>query len=175
MLKIYERDKESLLQTMFYEFAAKSKNTFIRSWFAFDKNLRNAQTAIVARRLQINAEDYFVGENAEAFAKNSAADFGLSSEIDWIGKVVQIAEIADTLERERRLDLFRWEKIEEISVFNYFDINAVLAFMQKADIVERWLSLNNETGKEMFKKFVGDLINTCDTQKVFSKKDEKIA
>jgi hypothetical protein len=71
--------------------------------------------------------------------------------------------------------MFRWEKIDEISVYNYFDIDAVLAFMQKADIVERWLSLDKQTGKEMFKKLINDLMKTCDTQKVFNKKDIKIS
>ncbi|MDR3286708.1 MAG: DUF2764 domain-containing protein [Prevotellaceae bacterium] len=173
ILKIYERDKENLLQTLFYNEMLQTKNNFIRQWFAFDRDLRNIQTAIVARRLQIDASNYFVGQNAETFAKSAAADFGLGSEIDWINKIVQIAEIADVYERERKIDLFRWEKIDEISVYNYFDIDAVLSFMQKADIVERWISLDKQTGKEMFKKLLNDLINTCDTQKVFNKNNEK--
>ncbi|MDR2653407.1 MAG: DUF2764 domain-containing protein [Prevotellaceae bacterium] len=171
MLKLYERDKENLLQTLFYDEVLKIKNTFINQWFTFDRDLRNIQAAIVARRLRIDASDYFVGKNAENFAKSAAADFGLGSEIDWIYKIIQIAEIADACERERKIDLFRWEKIDEISVYNYFDIDAVLAFMQKADIVERWLSLDKQTGKEMFKKLINDLMKTCDTQKVFNKKD----
>ena len=170
-LELYARDKENLLQTLFYDEVLKSKNKFICEWFAFDKNLRNIQTAIVARKLQIDASNYFVGENAGNFAKNTAADFGLSSEIDWINKIVQIAELPDAFERERKIDLFRWEKIDEISIYNYFDINAVLAFMQKADIVDRWLSLDKQTGKEMFKTLLNDLINTCDTQKVFNKQE----
>ncbi|MDR1551968.1 MAG: DUF2764 domain-containing protein [Prevotellaceae bacterium] len=169
-LKLYERDKENLLQTLFYDEVLKTKNTFINQWFTFDRDLRNIQAAIVARRLHIDASDYFVGKNAENFAKSTAADFGLGSEIEWIYKIIQIAEIADACERERKIDLFRWEKIEDISVYNYFDIDAVLAFMQKADIVERWLSLDKQTGKEMFKKLIDDLMKTCNTQKVFNKK-----
>ncbi|MDR2066136.1 MAG: DUF2764 domain-containing protein [Prevotellaceae bacterium] len=174
ILKLYERNRENLLQTLFYNEILKLKNAFIRQWFAFDRDLRNIQTAIIARRLQIDAADFFVGQNAETFAKSSAADFGLGSEIDWIHKIVQIAEITDACERERKIDMFKWEKIDEISVYSYFDVNAVLAFMQKADIVERWLSLDRQTGKEMFKKLIDDLMKTCDTQKVFNKKDIKI-
>jgi hypothetical protein len=172
-LKLYERDKENLLQTLFYNEILQTKNNFIRQWFAFDCDLRNAQTAIVARRLRIDASNYFVGQNAETFSKSTATDFSLGSEIEWINRIVQIAEIADVYERERKIDLFRWEKIDEISVYNYFDIDAVLAFMQKADIVERWMSLDKQTGKEMFKNLLNDLINTCDTQKVFNKNNEK--
>jgi hypothetical protein len=175
LLKLYERNSENLLQTLFYDEVLKTGNTFIRGWFEFDRDLRNIQAAIVARRLKIDASDSFVGNKAENFAKSTAADFGLGSEIDWIHKVVQIAEIADPCECERKIDLFRWEKIDEISVYNYFDINAVLAFMQKADIVERWISLDRQTGKEMFKKFINDLMKTCDTQTVFNKKDMKIS
>ncbi|MDR2292047.1 MAG: DUF2764 domain-containing protein [Prevotellaceae bacterium] len=175
ILKLYERDRETLLQTLFYDEILQLKNAFIRQWFTFDRDLRNIQTAITARRLHMDASCYFVGKNAEIFAKSTAADFGLGSEIEWIHKIIQIAEITDAYERERKIDMFRWEKIDEISVYNYFDIDAVLAFMQKADIVERWLSLDKQTGKEMFKKLINDLMKTCDTQKVFNKKDIKIS
>lgn len=172
ILTIYGRDKENLLQTLFYNEILQTKNTFLRNWFIFDRELRNVQAAIVARRLQINATNYFVGENAQAYARSTSADFGLGSEISWISKIVQIAEMPDALERERKIDLFRWEKIEELSIYNYFDIDAVLAFIQKADIADRWLSLDKETGKQMFESILKDLMKTCDTQKVFSKKDE---
>ncbi|MDR0420789.1 MAG: DUF2764 domain-containing protein [Prevotellaceae bacterium] len=175
LLKLYGRNKENLLHTLFYGEALKTKNKFIQQWFTFDRDLRNIQAATVARKLKIDASDCFVGDSAESFAKSTAIDFGLGSEIDWIHKIVQIAEIADACERERKIDLFKWEKIDEISVYNYFDIDAVLAFMQKADIVERWVSLDRQTGKEMFGKLINDLIKTCDTQKVFNKKDIKIS
>ncbi|MDR2125457.1 MAG: DUF2764 domain-containing protein [Prevotellaceae bacterium] len=173
ILKLYERDRENLLQTLFYDETLKMKNRFIQQWFTFDRDLRNIQAAIIARRLQIDASAYFVGQHAEILAKSTAADFSLSSEIDWMHRIVQIAEIQDACERELKIDLFRWEKIDEFSVYNYFDIDAVLSFMQKADIAERWLSLDRQKGKEMFKKLIGDLMKTCDTQKVFNKKDIK--
>jgi hypothetical protein len=173
ILKMYERDKENLLQTFFYHEVMKTRNTFLCNWFTFDRELRNIQTAIVARRLQIDATNYFVGENAQTYARNTTVDFGMGGEIDWINKILQIAEIPDALERERKIDLFRWEKIDELSAYNYFDIDAVLAFMQKADIADRWLSLDKQTGQQMFDSILKDLMKTCDTKKVFSKTDEK--
>lgn len=171
ILNLYERDKENLLQTLFYNEVMKTKNAFLQNWFTFDKELRNIQTAIIARRLQIDASNYFVGENAQTYARNTSADFGMSTEIDWVNKIVQLAETPDTLERERKIDLFRWEKIEELSVYNYFDIDAILAFIQKADIADRWLSLDKQTGKQMFDSILKDLMKTCNTQQIFSKKD----
>lgn len=171
ILKSYERDKENLLQTLFYNEVLKTKSAFLRNWFTFDRELRNMQTAIIARRLQIDASNYFVGENAQVYARSASADFGMGSEIDWVNKVVQLAETSDTLERERKIDLFRWERIEELSVYNYFDIDAVLAFMQKADIADRWLSLDKQTGKQMFNSILKDLMKTCDTEKIFNKKN----
>ena len=173
LLKFRERDKENILHTLFYNEILKTKNKFLRNWFTFDRELRNIQTAIVARRLQIDASNYFVGENAQFYSQNTSADFGLNNEIDWISKVVQIAEIPDILERERKIDLFRWEKIEEMSVYNYFDVDAILAFVQKAILLDRWLLLDKQTGQQMFDSFLKDLMKTCDTKTIFAKKDEK--
>ena len=38
-------------------------------------------------------------------------------------------------------------------------------------IPERWGEFFKQTGKEMFKTLLNDLINTCDTQKVFNKQE----
>jgi len=43
----------------------------------------------------------------------------------------------------------------------------------KADIIDRWLLLDKQTGKQMFQSLLKDLMKTCDTKKIFAKKDEK--
>ena len=53
-----------------------------------------------------------------------------------------------------------WEKIGNLTTFNYFDIDAILGFITKLNIVARWYKLDEQTGREMFKKLVDEVRGT---------------
>ena len=52
------------------------------------------------------------------------------------------------------MDDLMWSKIESITTFDYFDINVILGFIARLNIVARWLKLDPETGKQMFARLV---------------------
>ena len=64
------------------------------------------------------------------------------------------------LDRERDLDDITWEKISSLENFHYFDITAVLAYVAKLHIVDRWLALDEEKGRELFHKLVQEVKGT---------------
>ena len=53
-----------------------------------------------------------------------------------------------------------WEKINTLTTFNYFDIDAILGFITKMNIVARWFRLDEQTGREMFQKLVNEVRGT---------------
>ena len=142
----------------FYRMAAKSNNRFIREYFLLDVNLRNIQTGIIARKTGKTLDTYLVGDDmlTQAIRTSKANDFGLAFEMEDIQRIIAILEIPDILEREQKLDLFRWEKINEITLFHYLDTDIVLAFVVKAFLVSRWLQLDKERGNAMFKQLLED-------------------
>jgi len=143
----------------FYSEAAKCGNTFIKNYFAFDCGLRNVLAGTAARRMNISAEPHLVGENelTEAILSNKASDFGLGGTLDFMPVLSSILEIEDVLERERKLDQLRWSRVDELTVFNYIDIDKILAFVVKAHIVARWLKLDKQKGEAFFEQFVNDI------------------
>ena len=58
---------------------------------------------------------------------------------------------------ERKLDLIRWDMASELSVFDYYDVNAVLAYLVKANMVARWSRLDRKFGREIFERLRGEL------------------
>ena len=71
-----------------------------------------------------------------------------------------ILNSGDILSRERGIDDLMWEKIDNLTTFNYFDINTILGFITKLNIVARWYKLDEQTGREMFKKLVDEIRGT---------------
>ena len=52
------------------------------------------------------------------------------------------------------------EKISELTTFNYFDLDAILAVIAKMSIIERWRALDPETGREMFQNLIDETRGT---------------
>ena len=66
----------------------------------------------------------------------------------------------DILARERALDDLRWEKISAINLFDYFNIDTILGFIARYQIILRWLRLDEATGRRLFRKLVEEVRGT---------------
>ena len=137
---------ENSLGADFYAKAAESKNRFIREYFDFDGRLRNMKVNYLAKRLGKESDPYLV--NLEE------ADFEEETQIR------EILNNADFVEREQKMDELKWEKASDIARMDYFNMNAILAFLVKAKTVQRWAELDATKGQEMFKKLVQEIRGT---------------
>ena len=138
--------KEENLNKGFYEAALKDDNRFIREYFSFDLGLRNLK----ARFLN------------EAFGRPANQDtINLET-----GEFKEAARVSETLAgenilaREKGLDAIVWEKISELTTFNYFDLDALLGIIAKMRLIERWRALDEETGREMFQQLIKETTAT---------------
>ena len=145
------------LNAEFYSKALQHKNAFISEYFLFDLNVRNAKVKYLNKALGREADRdvlTFGEEAAPAVLEKVAAEFEEAAALEAV-----FAQ-ADILSRERGIDDLMWEKISSLTTFNYFDINAILGFITKMNIVARWYRLDEQTGREMFKKLVDEVRGT---------------
>ncbi|MEN6619546.1 MAG: DUF2764 family protein [Rikenellaceae bacterium] len=154
--------KEENLCNHFYRGALKSKNRFVREYFNFDLMLRNIQAAHIARKSQQNPDLYLVGNSAivDALKSSKAPDFGISTELEFAPKLIQILENPNILEREQLIDQLRWNKANEICTFSYFNINVILSFILKSHILKRWSELDKKRGSLLFKQLIDEVRGT---------------
>ena len=145
------------LDAEFYAKALTHKDRFIREYFTFDLNVRNSKVKYLNKALQRPAgKDIlaFGEEDDPKVTEIAAADFEEAAELD------SILNRTDILSRERGIDDLMWEKIGDLTIFSYFDIDAILGFLAKMNIVARWFRLDEQTGREMFKKLVDEVRGT---------------
>ncbi|TAJ15582.1 DUF2764 family protein [Marinilabiliaceae bacterium JC017] len=152
-------DAERTLTTHYFTLLSEEKNSFVRQYAQFELNLRNILLALNGRKYDQNVSSEFIGDNevVQALIKSRARDFGLATEVDNIETLLQIHEGADMLERELRIDMLRWQFLEESTFFNYFTIEKILAFTLKLFMVERWYHLDEAKGRELFNKLLKEL------------------
>lgn len=168
-----EKDSEALafllkglegseLNPDFYALALKHPSKFIRGFFSFDLNLRNAKVRYLNRQLGRDEEQDVITGKGTLEDENLDPDLYRfrPGEFEEKGKVELALSQSDLLSREKDLDDIAWEKIGRLETFHYFDLTAVLAYVAKLHIVNRWLALNEENGRELFQKLVQEVKGT---------------
>ena len=137
------------LDAAFYTEALAHPCKFIREYFRFDLNLRNAKVRYLNQKLGREAETDIVTigeEDLEEFEEGTAIDYVLYG--------------TDLIAREKGLDDIVWKKADDLSIFHYFDLTAVLAYVAKLHIVDRWLALDPDQGRDLFFKLVQEVKGT---------------
>ncbi len=138
------------------------QNSFLSSYQNFQVDVKNVFTALTGRKYGIEYEKELIGQGevVEALVKSRSRDFGLSNELEYIEMLIQIFEEENILERELKIDRLKWNHLDEETFFNYFTIEKVMSFVYKLFIVERWLSLDEEEGRQLFQQMINELENS---------------
>ena len=145
------------LNAEFYGKALTHKDSFLREFFRFDLNVRNAKVKYLNKALERPADKdvlTFAEDAPQALLDAFEAEFEETADLETI------LNSDDILTRERGIDDLMWDKISSLTTFNYFDIDAILGFIAKLNIVARWYKLDEQTGREMFKRLVDEVRGT---------------
>ena len=151
---------ERELFAAYYRYCATSGCRFVREWAEADRNLRNISVALTARRKGLSIGERLVGggEIVAQLGRSSAVDFGLKGEVGYIDTLIAaLSEGDNLLEKEHRIDMIRWNMAEELSLFDYFNVNMLLGYVARLCLVHRWAMLDGEKGKELFRRLVASL------------------
>lgn len=138
--------KEENLNKGFYEAALKDDNRFIREYFSFDLGLRNLKARFLNEAFERPANQDTINLETGEFKEAARVSETLAGE--------------NILAREKGLDAIVWEKISELTTFNYFDLDALLGIIAKMRLIERWRALDEETGREMFQQLIKETTAT---------------
>lgn len=155
MMDIYGLSRERIEEL--YARCGASKCGWLREWARFDRNLRNVIAAHTARakgRAVADSPLSIEGDEIPlTLAKSTAADFNLRGELDYIDRLLTaLGDTASAVEKERAIDLIRWEKADSLTEDegDTFGAPTILAYLVKTAIIGRWAALDPQTGREMY-------------------------
>ena len=144
----------SNLNADFYADVLSNSSKFIREYFRFDLNLRNAKVRYLNQALGRDQEEDVLTDRGQDEERFNGGEF------DQAAKVEAALALTSLLDREKALDDVTWEVVDSLSTFHYFDITAVMAYVAKLHIVDRWLALDKEKGQELFRQLVKEIRGT---------------
>ena len=161
----YNKDKDGYFAEddilyQFYDYAIDTcPNKMVRQWFKLNLDITNILTAFLARKNGWAVADYIQGENevTEMILNNNTKDFDLTAEYDYVADLIKIVDCEDPVEKEKRIDAFKWLWLEEQTFFNIFSIDAVFSYLCKLEMLTRWEKLDVQKGQETFRQIIENL------------------
>lgn len=160
--KYNEYQWAALLHKSYVQEVERLNNDFLNSWMRFEWELKKILFETSKTRLITSLPKLFTpsDEGIDDLFQNSSNRFYHERSIDIVGGVEKIIGIRDILEREKKIDFLRWRQLEAFALFEYFTIEAILVFIIKLMINERWMKLqqNKKT------KFLPSLFQTYTKQ-----------
>ena len=155
IIKGFDKDQIGL---DFYKEALSHRIGFIRDFFLFDLNVRNQKVSYLNQALGRDPEkDILKMRDPEAEENGLEPE---EPEFKEAGRLQAVLEGSDILSRERGIDDLYWDKIDELTLFDYLNFDKILGVMAKMMIIRRWLILDENTGRAMFKKLVDEVRGT---------------
>jgi len=110
----------------------------LASWILFETALRNELVRLRAGRIKAEPHRYLRGE-AQQFPDIHAA----------AANAYRMPSVLDT---EKSLDVYRWQKLEELGFGHFFDLDALVVYALKLMIVVRWDSVSKIDSSEVLRK-----------------------
>ncbi len=145
---------ENQLTRLYYDYVLEHTKGFLSDWFVFERDLKNILAAWNCRTYEISMDGQLIGGNevTEALLQSHIRDFGLSNEKEYLDRLLNALENDQLQEREKAIDLIKWNFIDEANTFHYFTIEVVLGYLLKLMILEHRLQLDTEKGQLIIRR-----------------------
>lgn len=130
---------EDMLATYYYAYAMNCGNKFVSAWFEFNLNINNVLAALAARKYKMDVAQVVVGKTdvSEMIRTSNARDFGLTEMLEYFEPILRISEIDELVEREKKIDLLKWNWMEDAVFFDYFTVERIFVFLLKLEMIGR--------------------------------------
>ena len=157
----------------FYDYAIKTcPSEMVRQWYQLNLDITNILTAMLARKNGWSVADYIHGDNevTEMILTNNTRDFNLMLEYDYVADLMKIVDCQDPVEKEKKIDAFKWLWLDEQTFFESFSVDAVFAYLCKLDMLARWEKLDVEKGQQAFRQIIDGLRSVAKVPEEFTRK-----
>lgn len=147
---------ENQLTRLYFDYALSQTEGFLHEWFRFERDLRNILAGWNSREYKVELTGQLIGQNeiTHAIEHNHSRDFGLARDVEFLDKLEAALERDDLLEREQAIDYIRWNFIAQANTFHYFSAEVVLGYFLRFILLDRWLQLSAERGKDRIEQYL---------------------
>ena len=146
------------------QLAGSVRDASLRAIIEFPINLKTIIAALRRKRLGLGApipgEPWGVGPLVGHIMRNwDDPNFKLMHLYPWVPQAREYLETGEALALARLLFKLEWNSLARLSQGMEFGFDAVLAYLFKWDIVERWLAFDSKLALSRFKELLAEVID----------------
>lgn len=156
--KMQEWDDATIINTGQQQLAA-IRSDFLRDIVSWRLELRTLLTALRRRHagetLTANDVFYGFGEHLPFIRRNwQKSDFGLGNSLPWIKQAQQLIAEEKPLELDKLMLDLNWKYYHRLSVGHYFDFPAVVLYVLRWYLINRWVSYDQDRALLRFNELI---------------------
>ena len=144
---------------LLYKYLDEISSGFLKDYFLFELYLQNVTAALSLRANDINYSNKIIDADyiSEQIKKSSSPDFGISKEVDYLEKLIELYKSNDLIKIEKTIENIRWRWLDDRVGIDYFSLDAILAYSVKLCSVERWLGLSEDKGDATLNSLIDNI------------------
>ncbi|TVR31881.1 MAG: DUF2764 family protein [Spirochaetaceae bacterium] len=136
-----DADFQALSQASLHpSFTHSGRSSVLGRWYAVEKALRNELVRARAPKLHIDEQKYLSDDEPPTWISSS----------DIEAKASEAINQANPLRAEQLLDEYRWHILDELEVGHYFDVDKLIVYYLKLQMLLRKTAMEPESGKSLF-------------------------
>lgn len=136
---------EDALMLRYWNYLKSMGTGFVGRWASLNLDIANTLTALICERQGWPVEQYTYDYDASEV------------DSDLFARLKEIDSETDPVQKERRIDALKWVWIEDETFIEPFNVDALYAYLLKAEMLERWAILDPEQGRERFREIIENL------------------
>lgn len=154
------------LTIIFYDGLDDLQSEFVRDYYTRERDVRNLTIALSSEHQGFPYQERLIpsGDAYDAILAGSPPDFGLTADFPFIEELVRVFNSTDLTAHEEFMERLRWRWLDERVGPEFFSTDFILSYVIKYQSVERWQTLSEEKGDELF----GELLNAVRRSARFS-------
>jgi hypothetical protein len=111
----------------------------LQRWADFNRRLKNEIVRFRAKKFSKDSVDFMRGDHYVP--------------LEMTDIVSHVTKLKNPLEAEKALDFFRWEKLEELSSGHFFDLEFLIVYALKLQILDRHHVVSSPQGQVLFEHY----------------------
>ncbi len=150
---------DDLLLIAYSRYIQQKGNKFLRYWYGIEQDIVATFATISAEKYGLDPQQYIIADKPlhQALIAKDWQSISASVEGKTAITMKQIAEEPILTVREEKIDNYKWGLLDEVTFSDVFSIDAMLAYLLKLQILERWEKLDKVHGEQQFRHIVESL------------------
>lgn len=151
-------EKMRILEVGYYDYVMDNGHPFVKWYIDFKATLKNI--VIWKNNMQdqdmIQAHIVPVNSISKELLNKSFKEGDLLAHLDWYSQFNQALSKLSLMEKEKFIDQFIWEQINQKNQFEYFSSQVLFAYLIKLQMADRWFKLDATIGEQMLAQIIDE-------------------